>query len=132
MTVTLPDQSTTPGVVSDVGSVATTPTDGGQGSSNTPTIDVTVALRRPGDAGSLDQAPVLVSIMTAQVQDALVVPVNALLALAGGGYAVEVADAAGSRHLVPVSLGLFDDADGLVQVSGAGLSAGQRVVVPAA
>ena len=27
-------------------------------------------------------------------------------------------------------LGLFDDADGLVQVSGAGLAAGQRVVVP--
>ena len=33
-------------------------------------------------------------------------------------------------HLVPVSLGLFDDADGLVQVSGSGLAAGQRVVVP--
>jgi hypothetical protein len=32
---------------------------------------------------------------------------------------------------VPVSLGLFDDADGLVQVSGSTLAAGQRVVVPA-
>jgi len=33
-------------------------------------------------------------------------------------------------HLVPVTLGLFDDADGLVQVSGSQVSAGQRVVVP--
>ena len=31
----------------------------------------------------------------------------------------------------PVSLGLFDDADGLVQVTGSGLAAGQQVVVPA-
>jgi hypothetical protein len=60
------------------------------------------------------------------------VPVNALLALAGGGYAVEVVNAAGVHRLVPVSLGLFDDADGLVQVSGSGLRAGQHVVVPAA
>jgi hypothetical protein len=35
----------------------------------------------------------------------------------------------GSR-LLPVTLGLFDDADGLVQVSGRGLTAGLRVVVP--
>lgn len=131
VTVTLPDQSTTPGVVSRVGRVASTPSsDAGAGSNNTPTIDVTVRLRRPADAGTLDQAPVLVSIVTAEVKHAVVVPVDALLALAGGGYAVEVADA-GSRHLVPVNLGLFDDADGLVQVTGTSLSAGQRVVVPA-
>lgn len=129
--VTLPDQSSTPGVVTAVGKVATTPTGGGDGSKNTPTIDVTVALRHPSDAGTLDQAPVLVSITTAQAKDALVVPVNALLSLAGGGYAVEVAAGDGSRHLVAVTLGLFDDADGLVQVTGTGLSAGQRVVVPA-
>jgi hypothetical protein len=60
-----------------------------------------------------------------------VVPVNALLALAGGGYAVEIVDAAGVHRLVPVSLGLFDDGQGLVQVSGSRLRAGQRIVVPA-
>ena len=37
----------------------------------------------------------------------------------------------GTHHLVPVSLGLFDDAEGLVQVTGSGLAAGQKVVVPA-
>ena len=40
------------------------------------------------------------------------------------------AQARATNHLVPVSLGLFDDADGLVQVTGPGLAAGQEVVVP--
>jgi hypothetical protein len=58
--------------------------------------------------------------------------VNALLALAGGGYAVEVVGPDRVHRLVAVTVGLFDDATGLVQVSGSGLIAGQRVVVPAA
>jgi hypothetical protein len=64
---------------------------------------------------------------TRQVQ---VAPVTALLAQSGGGYAVEVVGAGARNHLVAVSLGLFDDADGLVQVTGSGLAAGQKVVVP--
>ena len=72
-----------------------------------------------------------VAITTATVPYALAVPVNALLALAGGGYAVEVVAADSTHRLLPVSLGLFDDADGLVQVTGSGLAAGQKVVVPA-
>jgi hypothetical protein len=43
---------------------------------------------------------------------------------------VEVIGAGAASHLVPVSLGLFDDADGLVQVTASGLTAGQKVVVP--
>jgi hypothetical protein len=126
--VTLPDQSVTPGVVSSVGRVASAGSDrpGGSG----PTLDVYVRLRRPRAAGRLDQAPVQVSIRTGTARHALVVPINALLAPAAGGYAVEVAGAGGARRLVPVTLGLFDDADGLVQVSGSGLAEGQRVVVP--
>ena len=58
----------------------------------------------------------------------LAVPVNALLALAEGGYAVEV-ERDGRRALVGVETGLF--ADGQVEVSGQGLAAGDRVVVPA-
>jgi peptidoglycan hydrolase-like protein with peptidoglycan-binding domain len=130
--VTLPDNSTTPGVVSKVGKVATVPSsDQGNGGSSTPTIEVDVRLLREAAAGSLDQAPVSVSITTGSVSDVLVVPVNALIALAGGGYAVEVAGAGGAHQLVAVTLGLFDDAEGLVQASGASLRAGQRVVVPA-
>ncbi len=50
--------------------------------------------------------------------------------LANGGYALEETDSIGTHHLVSVTLGLFDDADGLVQVSGAGVAAGQKIVVP--
>ena len=71
-----------------------------------------------------------VGITTASVRGALVVPVTALLALSGGGYSVEVVGAGARNHLVPVSLGLFDDAEGLVQVTASGLAAGQEVVVP--
>jgi Putative peptidoglycan binding domain/HlyD family secretion protein len=122
VTITLPTGRVTPGVVSSVGKVAT----GG----NNPTITVTVTLNHPKAAGALDQAPVTVSITTATAKNALVVPVNALLARVSGGYAVEEVTA-GRHHLVPVTLGLFDDAAGLVQVTGPGLAAGQRIVVPA-
>ncbi len=94
-----------------------------------PTIEVDATPTDPAATGHLDQAPVNVSITTESVENALAVPIDALLALAGGGYAVEVAEGRVHR-LEAVSLGLFDDADGLVQVSGQGLSAGQRVVVP--
>jgi hypothetical protein len=138
VSVTLPDGSSTPGTVSSVGSVATTSgAPGGSGgpggtggSGSAATIPVTVTLKDPSAAGSLDQAPVTVYITTATAHDALVVPVGALLAQSSGGYAVEVAGAGNTRHLVPVTVGIFDDTDGLVQVTGA-LAPGQRVVVPA-
>ena len=130
VTITLPDNSTTPGVVSSVGTVATTPASNGSGNS-TPTVAVHVKPSRPADTGRLDQAPVQVAITTATVHNTLVVPVNALLALADGGYAVEAVNGDGTHRLVPVTPGLFDDAAELVQVTGAGLAAGQHVVVPA-
>jgi multidrug efflux pump subunit AcrA (membrane-fusion protein) len=72
---------------------------------------------------------VQVQISTRGVPHALIVPVTALLAQAGGAYAVEIVDANRRHHLVPVTIGMFDDADGLVQISGA-VSAGEQVVVP--
>jgi peptidoglycan hydrolase-like protein with peptidoglycan-binding domain len=131
VTITLPSNATTPGAVSAVGTVATTPSSKGGEPEGSPTIEVDVAPLHPRATGHLDQAPVRVSIVTASVPEALAVPVDALLALAGGGYAVEHVQADGVHRLIPVALGLFDDAAGLVQVSGPGLAAGQRVVVPA-
>jgi hypothetical protein len=150
VTVTLPDGSTTPGTISSIATVATSSSgsgssgsgssgsgnsgsgnsggsDGSSGSSATIAVEVT--LTHPKAAAGLDQAPVQVTITTATVRNALVVPVSALLAQASGGYAVEVTGP-GGHHLERASTGLFDDADGLVQVTGSGLSAGQRVVVP--
>jgi len=136
VSITLPDEQTTPGVVSSVGTVAKAPTSregGGGGPENGeeggPTIEVDVRPSEPQAIGHLDEAPVAVSITTASVQRALVVPVDSLLALAGGGYAIEVVEARVHR-LEAVALGLFDDAEGLVQVSGREVRAGQRVVVP--
>jgi Putative peptidoglycan binding domain len=132
VTITLPDNSTTPGRVSYVGTVASAPSGGGSSGAGSPTIELQVKADRPAATGRLDQAPVNVSITTTSVDHVLVVPVNALLALTAGGYAVEEVEPGGLRRLVGVNLGLFDDADGLVQVSGSGIAAGQRVVVPAA
>ena len=129
VTVTLPDGSTTPGVVTGVGMVAAT-TPGPQGNPVT-TIPVQVALIDPKAAGTLDQAPVTANITTGTARNVLAVPVTALLARSPGGYDVEVVGAGDTRRWVPVTPGpVFDDADGLVQVTGA-LTPGQRVVVPA-
>ena len=130
VTVTLPDGASTPGKISSVGTVAS-------GSASNATIQVTVTLTRPAAAGTLDQAPVTVYITTASSSGpVLAVPVAALLAQSkgegevGGGYAVEVIGAGNTRRLVPVTVGIFNDNSGLVQVTGA-LTPGEQVVVPA-
>jgi multidrug efflux pump subunit AcrA (membrane-fusion protein) len=112
--------------------VATTPSNGGNThtGSSTPTIAVDVTPSDSSAIGNLDQAPVTVSITNASVQNVLVVPVDALLALSSGGYALEVAPAHGPHYLVPVTTGLFDDQEGLVQVTGSQIHVGMRVVVP--
>jgi peptidoglycan hydrolase-like protein with peptidoglycan-binding domain len=126
VTITLPNNATTPGVISSVGTVATSSSSGSSG----PTVTVLVNPTDPAATGTWDQAPVTVTITTGTVTHALVVPVAALRAEPDGGYAVEVAGADGARRLVPVGLGLFDDANGMVQVTGTSLAVGQQVVVP--
>ena len=127
VSITLPDGTTTPGVVSSVGTVATTTP--GQGPA---TIPVYVNLTDPKAAGSLDQAPVTVNITTGSSHGpVLAVPVTALVAQASGGYAVEVVGPGNTRRWVPVQAGpVFDDTDGLVQVTG-NLTPGQQVVAAA-
>ncbi len=141
VSITLPDGAITTGVVSSVSNVATASSSSGSpspssgsgdsGPGSSATVTVLVSLSSPKAAGSLNQAPVTVTITTGSVSEALVVPVTALLAQPDGGYAVEVTGAGGKHRLVAVTPGLFDDAAGLVQVTGSGLAAGQRVVVPA-
>jgi hypothetical protein len=123
VTVTLPDGAGTPGKISSVGSVASGP-------ASNATIQVKVTLTHPSAAGTLDQAPVTVYITTASSSGpVLAVPVGALLAQSPDSYAVEVTGAADARRLVPVTVGIFDDNSGMVQVTGA-LTPGERVVVP--
>jgi hypothetical protein len=124
VSVTMPDGAVTPGVTSSVGTVATQ-------SGGSATIPVYVRLTHQSAAGSLDQAPVTVNLTTGAARNVLVVPVTALVAQSSHGYVVEVVGSGGTRRLVPVKAGpVFDDADGLVQVTG-DLTPGQRVVVAA-
>jgi hypothetical protein len=135
VTITLPNNQTTPGVVSYISKVAKSSSSGGGGKGGggeeegTPTIEVQITPTEARATGTLDQAPVRVAITTGHESNVLAVPVSALVALAEGGYAVEVAEGR-SHHLVGVTLGIFDNAAGKVAVSGAGLHGGQQVVVP--
>jgi peptidoglycan hydrolase-like protein with peptidoglycan-binding domain len=117
--VTMPDGSEVGGRVTRVGTVATAGQDGGAA-----TVELRVALNS-GRHGRIDGAPVSISLETGRTKDALSVPVTALVATAPGRYAVELA---GSRRLVPVTLGSV--ADDWVEIQGAGLTPGTRVVVP--
>jgi peptidoglycan hydrolase-like protein with peptidoglycan-binding domain len=117
--VTLPDGSEVGGRVTRVGTVASAGENG-----EAPTVELRVALNTRRH-GRLDGAPVSISLETGKTKDALAVPVTALVATAPGRYAVELA---GSRRLVPVTLGSF--ADDWVEISGSGITPGTRVVVP--
>jgi peptidoglycan hydrolase-like protein with peptidoglycan-binding domain len=115
VTIELPTGRSTSGRIASVGKVATKPN-----AESDPTIEVTITLR--GAGSGLDQAPVDVGFAVERRRAALAVPVKALLARQGGGYAVEVV----GRGIVRVTPGLY--ADDLVEVSGDGLREGQRVV----
>jgi peptidoglycan hydrolase-like protein with peptidoglycan-binding domain len=131
--IELPSGRTVRGTITDVGKVAkagsTSGSSGGSGSSEV-TVTVTIRVDQPKQTGDLDQTPVKVDFAKQRKQDVLAVPVTALVALAKGGYAVEVNDpTTNTTRLVKVTTGLF--AGGQVEVRGAGLQQGQRVVVPA-
>lgn len=130
--VTMPDGTTVGGHVTSIGRVASAPSSdagGGQGGGQ-PTVPVTVTLTNEHAAGSLDQAPVQLSITQQEDRHVLAAPISALLAQPGGAYAVDVVERDGSARLVAVTTGLFDDVAGTVEIDGAGIHAGTRVEVP--
>jgi peptidoglycan hydrolase-like protein with peptidoglycan-binding domain len=139
--IDLPGGKTATGRISKVGTVASSGSTGSGGSgggggggpaqtgqgTETATIPVYITLDRPSAAGRLDGAPVTVGFTSSLRKGVLAVPVNALLASPGGGYAVAVVDSFGRARRVAVRLGVF--ADGLVEVSG-DLAEGMKVEVP--
>jgi peptidoglycan hydrolase-like protein with peptidoglycan-binding domain len=150
VSVELPDGTTVDGAVASIGRVAQTQND--QQGGSTTTLPVTITLTDATAGADLDQAPVDVTVVRSSRENVLTVPVNALLALLEGGYAVEVVDgesaapsaapdaspaASGSgptraddatTHLVRVEPGLFDN--GFVEITAEGLEPGDVVVVP--
>jgi peptidoglycan hydrolase-like protein with peptidoglycan-binding domain len=91
------------------------------------TTAATVAPARPAATGTAASVAVQVSLTTQSVRHVLAVPVSALLALAGGGYGLEIVEPSGAHRLVGVRTGAFSGSR--VQVSGAAIAAGTRVVV---
>jgi len=133
--VLLPGGGQALGHVTDVGTVATESSGSGDeakgapsGESGEPTIPVTIALDH--DVVHLDEAPVSVELVKSVRRNVLTVPATALIATAGGGYAVEVLASSpgeqGRRLTVPVTPGMF--AGGYVQVEGADVREGMTVV----
>jgi peptidoglycan hydrolase-like protein with peptidoglycan-binding domain len=121
--ITLPNGKSVQGVISQVGTVATP----GQDEQHPATIDVTVTIADQSTLGTLDQAPVVVKLASSTVENALTVPVTALVALAEGGYGVQVVTGSQTRY-VAVQPGMF--ANGRVQITGEGITEGTQVVVP--
>jgi peptidoglycan hydrolase-like protein with peptidoglycan-binding domain len=119
--ITLPDSSATTGTI---GSVSTDVKSGPTGA-DAPKVRVVVTVGKPSALSDLTSADVEVRFTGTTVRGVLAVPVGALLALSGGGYGVQV----DGGPLTAVKVGLF--ADGMVQVSGAGLTEGARVVTTA-
>lgn len=134
-TLTLPDDSTVQAEVTDVGTPTTPSQEGGSGDSggrsggdDKPTLPVELKVEDQKGLGRYQAAAVEVSLKAETREDVLVVPVSALVAQRGGGYAVEVVGADGEVKPRPVKVGMF--ADSMVEVSGAGISDGTVVGVP--
>jgi hypothetical protein len=125
--VDLPGGQQAPGHVATVGRVATVASNADQSSSPRPTVPLTITLDDPSVAGDLDQEPVQIELATDSRHGVLAVPVTALLALAGGGYGVEVVPLSGPHRIVAVTPGLY--ASGMVELAGDSISAGTVVVV---
>jgi hypothetical protein len=127
--ITLPGNTSVSGKVDRLGRVAEVPDDQ-NGTAGAAFIPVYVSLDDPEKARAFDKASVEVEITTKGVENALSVPVTAIVGKSGGGFAVEVVRADGRRELVAVKLGLFDSAGGRVQVVQGDLRHGEQVVVP--
>ncbi|MFE2141089.1 peptidoglycan-binding protein [Streptomyces sp. NPDC059456] len=137
VTVKLPGGGTATGKIDSVGSTAN-PDDpngggggaggGGGGGGGKPKVEVSVSLDHASEIKGPDQSPVSVRLTGETRKDVLSVPVNALLALSGGGFGVQVVENGAVRD-VPVELGMFGQ--GRVEVRGDALEEGMQVGIPA-
>ncbi|CAB4898555.1 unannotated protein [freshwater metagenome] len=129
--VEFPDATIQPGIVVAVGNVATN-TSNTPGA--TPSVPITIHVDTiPPAVDSFVQIPVTLRVVADSAPRAFVVPVSALVALAEGGYAIEVVtgkapDGSDATKLIAVTPGLF--ANGFVAITGDQVQAGQNVVVP--
>lgn len=128
VTVKLPDRRNVPGKVAATATVIDPGKESG-GSPATPTtkLKATVVLDDEKAVAGLDRASIDVAFTSSRRENVLTVPVAALLALAEGGYGVQVVEGSATR-IVPVETGMF--AGGRVEVTGSGLAQGTTVGMP--
>jgi peptidoglycan hydrolase-like protein with peptidoglycan-binding domain len=131
VSIVLLSNASTPGKAVAIGPAPAAPSSDSSSTSTSTsagTQDVlTVRPDRPGATGTGDAVPVQVSLPTQSVSGVLAVPVTALLALAGGGYGVEIVTGSGTDRLVGVQTGMF--AGGQVAITGPGIAPGVKVVI---
>jgi hypothetical protein len=130
VTVVLPEGNEVPGRISET-TVIEVPSEGGGAfetgateSESIARIEITLDERVSDDVVG---AAVDVVVAIDKRTDVLLVPVNALLALAEGGYGLEILNDDGTTKIVAVDTGLFGD--GKVQVEGDGIAEGTVVGV---
>jgi hypothetical protein len=127
VTVRLPEGGEIRGTVGRAAAVETGPEPTSEdGGPTEPIVQVEVTLRENAPAELLG-APVEVVVAVDERADVLLVPVTALLAIAEGGYGLEVVADEGTTSIVPVDTGLF--ADGKVEVSSPDIAEGTVVGV---
>jgi len=125
VTISLPDGGTVPGRVESVEDAAQQgESGGGQG----PSVRIAIGVADQKAFGRLDRGALAVRHAARERKDVLTVPVSALLALAEGGYGLEIAGLDQTTSVVAVQVGMF--AAGRVEISGAGLAEGTAVRVP--
>ena len=122
VSVVMPNGDNEPASVTTVGNIAIRSQEFGT------YFEVEITLDRQGAATGLDEAPVDVEVIDDRVENVLVVPVTALLALGEGGYAVQIDTGNGATRLVAVEAGMY--ADGSVEVTSSELEPGMKVVIP--
>jgi peptidoglycan hydrolase-like protein with peptidoglycan-binding domain len=125
VSIVLPTQTRTPGTVTAIGPAAASASGGGSAGQASSVLTVTPV--HPKATGTSTAVPVQISLTIQSVRHVLAVPVSALLALENGGYGLEIVLPTGRHDLIRVTTGIF--AGGMVQVSGAGLAPGTKVVV---
>jgi peptidoglycan hydrolase-like protein with peptidoglycan-binding domain len=121
--VELPSGDRVDGRVTSVGKVATLPA-GDDVDASDATVEVTIRFTGNERTPGLDRAPVDVEFERSRAKNVLAVPVTALMARSGGGFAVEVREG-GGRRIVPVETGLYTSS--YVEIEGEGLRDGMQV-----
>lgn len=119
VTVLLPGGAETSGTVLTAGS----PVEKDGATGKTMKVPLTITLTDPEAGAAFDNVSVSLLLTETRATDVLLIPVGALLAQPGGGFAVERA----TGKLVTVKLGTF--ASGRVAVVGGTLAEGDTIVV---